>query len=264
MLQQVLPALTHLVSYLMAERAFLGAMSAHSALANGKRRDINVSALQCSHAILAFEKPPLFDPDAPYNDVRVASACGERIDVLADLARVIYDQTQLHTGFFSSLHAPILRAIRPHLAAGYVCDLPLLRLRSWTRDTPSGGANAASGSSGHAGRLDAFRMGRIVTAAEDTAPRTPGLGVGLANLGNTCYLNSLVQALFHAGAFRNHVVASAASGPMHSELAGVFEMLQHSPKRSVTPHKLIAAVPGRFRQGEQQVCGCEAPALHVC
>lgn len=239
------------MSYLVAERAFISA--AAGSLAQGERRDLNISALKCTHAILSFDKPPVFDPDAPYNDVRQAVACGEPIDVLPELARVIFDQTQLHTGFFSSLHAPILRAIKPHMARDYVCDLPALRQRSWTRDAPRTSGSSGSSSSGGFGRTGVSRLGPLIAPPEDLAPRAAGVGVGLANLGNTCYLNSLVQSLFHADVFRSHVVASAASGPMHGELARIFELLQHSPKRSVAPHQLVGAVPGRFRQGEQQV-----------
>ncbi|CAJ1350115.1 unnamed protein product, partial [Effrenium voratum] len=37
-------------------------------------------------------------------------------------------------------------------------------------------------------------------------PRQPGLPCGLLNVGNTCYVNSLLQTLFHAEAFRTQIL----------------------------------------------------------
>ncbi|CAK8994461.1 unnamed protein product [Durusdinium trenchii] len=51
-------------------------------------------------------------------------------------------------------------------------------------------------------------------------PRPLGLPCGLLNVGNTCYVNSLLQTLFHAETFRNQVLRFE-SGTDPSRLEGL-------------------------------------------
>lgn len=261
----VFPALTHVVGFLKQERDFwrnqttaLGRLSSQEDSGAGTKR-LSISALQGVDVILRQETAPSFDPKAAYYDYERTVNAIEIVDVLPELARVIFDQTQLHTGFFSSLHAPLVRAVRPDLPMDYSSNLSHLRQCAWSRNLLQQQAN----------KRGAFSRGRgagvvdLASAAEMTeqlGPRVAGLGVGLVNLGNTCYLNSLMQCLFHAGLFSNQLLSvqqqqqqqQRHQSRIHREMAHLFEQLNACPKRAFVPSSFVGVVPERFQLGEQQ------------
>lgn len=54
---------------------------------------------------------------------------------------------------------------------------------------------------------------------------------GLPNIGNTCYLNSIIQLLYSAETFRNEVVAVAKANSrliFHVYLSNIFQDITHS------------------------------------
>ncbi|KAM4795218.1 ubiquitin carboxyl-terminal hydrolase 35 [Rhinophrynus dorsalis] len=81
--------------------------------------------------------------------------------------------------------------------------------------------------------------------------------IGLINLGNTCYMNSILQALFMASDFRHSVLClkESNSQPLMMKLQYLFAFLEHSQRPAVSPESFLASSwPPWFTPGVQQDC----------
>ncbi len=148
----------------------------------------------------------------------------------------------LHSGFLS-YYGPVMEMIRPYLRdPDYASELESMRLRSWTFDAKSSSATIVVGS------------GIGGTAVRSSTARLVGVGVGLENVGNTCYANSLLQALHHCVDFKIAVMAKMEMNSARlvcRQLARVFSMLDSEP-RSFPPRDFLKTLPEQYRVGDQQ------------
>ncbi|XP_060782507.1 ubiquitin carboxyl-terminal hydrolase 38 isoform X3 [Neoarius graeffei] len=80
---------------------------------------------------------------------------------------------------------------------------------------------------------------------------------GLVNLGNTCYLNSIIQMLFMATDFRRKVLSLNLNGSntLMKKLQLLFAFLAHTQRAAYAPRSFLeASRPPWFTVGSQQDC----------
>ncbi|XP_003197722.2 ubiquitin carboxyl-terminal hydrolase 38 isoform X1 [Danio rerio] len=80
---------------------------------------------------------------------------------------------------------------------------------------------------------------------------------GLVNLGNTCYMNSILQILFMATDFRRHVMSLQLNGSntLMKKLQLLFAFLAHTQRAAYSPRSFLdVSRPTWFSAGSQQDC----------
>uniref|UniRef100_A0A8C1GGN9 Ubiquitin carboxyl-terminal hydrolase n=1 Tax=Cyprinus carpio TaxID=7962 RepID=A0A8C1GGN9_CYPCA len=80
---------------------------------------------------------------------------------------------------------------------------------------------------------------------------------GLVNLGNTCYMNSIIQILFMATDFRRHVMSLHLNGSntLMKKLQLLFAFLAHTQRAAYSPRSFLeGSRPPWFTAGSQQDC----------
>lgn len=249
----VLPALRHLLGVLEAEKAFVEAFRKSGKQLPKLPESGELFSCRCvAYLLNHVNEPPKFDVTARFNDVLVAMA-DAAYDVQEDLksvSQLLTDMMALFTGFFS-WYAPVIAVTKQFIGVDYETDLQTIRYKSWTAPLTVGGASRFGGSaSGWPAGSSSSSSSSLFS--EVAPPRSEGESVGLQNLGNTCYLNSLLQALYHADQFREQVVRSESTGRVVVELSRVFDSLTNCKRKSFAPSSFLKVIPEQYRLGDQQ------------
>uniref|UniRef100_A0A131YZV4 Ubiquitin carboxyl-terminal hydrolase n=1 Tax=Rhipicephalus appendiculatus TaxID=34631 RepID=A0A131YZV4_RHIAP len=197
---------------------------------------------KCAFPVLAFmllsyqHSPALFHKILPHLPLFVKQLQND--PVLQELASLSYTMMYLHSGF-PDLYDAVLDALKDVSAAAPSVDdmqqlLNQYRLASATERY----------------------MGGIVGEPSALVRREAEL-VGLLNLGNTCYANSVLQALYMTSRLRNQLLQSDTlpPGTILKSLQELFAFLALSQRPAVCPEDFLrTSKPPWFHQGEQQDC----------
>ncbi|XP_078457018.1 ubiquitin carboxyl-terminal hydrolase 38 [Lampetra planeri] len=192
-----------------------------------------------SHMLLSFQHSPeafhLLLPHMPglVTDLR-KEASPTSMACLRQLSRLMQCMMYQYSGF-PDLYEPILELFK---------DFPLLHeddiKRTLTR-------------SAWTSQRSASPTGPLRRAAD----RSETGRTGLVNLGNTCYMNSIIQALFMTTHFRRAVLSLSLNGsrPLMGKLQLLFAFLAHTQRSAFEPRNFLeVSRPPWFTPGSQQDC----------
>uniref|UniRef100_A0A671UX41 Ubiquitin specific peptidase 38 n=1 Tax=Sparus aurata TaxID=8175 RepID=A0A671UX41_SPAAU len=191
-----------------------------------------------SHMLLSFQhSPEAFHLVVPHvvhlvNSLRTDGLSTSKTFLL-QFTELIHCMMYQYSGF-PDLYDHILEAIK---------DLPkpsedkiklVLNQSAWTSQSNS------------------FASGLLRQAGKSETGKT-----GLVNLGNTCYMNSIIQTLFMATDFRRHVLSLPLNGSntLMKKLQLLFAFLAHTQRAAYAPRNFLeASRPPWFNVGSQQDC----------
>ncbi|XP_037351795.1 ubiquitin carboxyl-terminal hydrolase 38 isoform X1 [Talpa occidentalis] len=191
-----------------------------------------------SHMLLSFQhSPEAFHLVVPHV-VNLVHAC--KCDGLPSSAAFLVQLTELihcmmyHYSGFPDLYEPILEAIKDFPKPSEEKIKLILNQSAWTSQSNS----LASCLSRLSGKSETGKT-------------------GLINLGNTCYMNSVIQALFMATDFRRQVLSLNLNGcnSLMKKLQHLFAFLAHTQREAYAPRIFFeASRPPWFTPRSQQDC----------
>lgn len=197
---------------------------------------------KCAFPVLSFmllsyqHSPVLFHKVVPHVPTLVKMLKKEDcLDVIRELAKLSQSLMYLHSGF-PDLYDPVLDALKD-VATTPQEEIQAL-LSSYRMDIPE------------------KYVGGIVGDSSMLAHREAEL-VGLENLGNTCYANSVLQALYMTSRLKHGLLQAniISTGMVLRKLQELFAFLALSQRPAVCPRSFLeSAKPHWFEAGEQQDC----------
>ncbi|KAM4810868.1 ubiquitin carboxyl-terminal hydrolase 38 [Urocitellus parryii] len=191
-----------------------------------------------SHMLLSFQhSPEAFHLVVPHVVNLVHSFKNDGLPssttFLVQLTELIHCMMYHYSGF-PDLYEPILEAIKDFPKPGEEKIKLILSQSAWTSQSNS----LASCLSRLSGKSETGKT-------------------GLINLGNTCYMNSVIQALFMATDFRRQVLSLNLNGcnSLMKKLQHLFAFLAHTQREAYAPRIFFeASRPPWFTPRSQQDC----------
>ncbi|KAL1023757.1 hypothetical protein UPYG_G00045700 [Umbra pygmaea] len=193
-----------------------------------------------SHMLLSFQHSPEgFHLVVPHVVPLVQSLKSDGLPTskafLVHFTELIHCMMYQYSGF-PDLYDSILEAIKELPNPGEEKIKLILNQSAWTSQSNS------------------FASGLLRLAGKSETGKT-----GLINLGNTCYMNSIIQTLFSATDFRRHVLSlhlnDAAANTLMKKLQLLFAFLAHTQRAAYAPRLFFeASRPPWFNAGSQQDC----------
>lgn len=191
-----------------------------------------------SHMLLSFQhSPEAFHLVVPHVVHLVQSLRTDGLssskDFLLQFTELIHCMMYQYSGF-PDLYDHILESIKDLPKPGEEKIKLVLNQSAWTSQSNS------------------FASGLVRQSGKSETGKT-----GLVNLGNTCYMNSIIQTLFMATDFRRHVLSLHLSGSemLMKKLQLLFAFLAHTQRAAYAPRNFLeASRPPWFNAGSQQDC----------
>ncbi|ESO88451.1 hypothetical protein LOTGIDRAFT_234511 [Lottia gigantea] len=190
-----------------------------------------------SHMLLSFQHSAIpFHKIIPQVKGTVAvlrkEKTKESLECLSNLAELLYCLMSHHTGF-PDLYEPLIEMIKMYPEPSEDVIQMKLAESKW------GGTSSAS-------LTDVSGLQKSETGK-----------IGLLNLGNSCYMNSIIQTLYMCDEFRQGVLTHPIRSPGNilSKLQEVFAFLAKSHRPAIAPSSFLdASRPPWFTNGCQQDC----------
>nr|XP_023656425.1 ubiquitin carboxyl-terminal hydrolase 35 isoform X3 [Paramormyrops kingsleyae] len=191
-----------------------------------------------SYLLLSFQHSPeafhLLLPEIPPLIGRLAAEESASAQLcLQQLVELVHCLVIRFTGF-PDIYQPVLEIIKDIAVPSEDRIKQILKQGAWTPQKPN-----------------------QVALCHRLTPKSETGKTGLINLGNTCYMSSVIQALFMSPDFRHAVMALKNCDllPVMGELQRLFAFLQHSQRPAISPDKfLYVSTPAWFTPGSQQDC----------